>query len=166
MTETPLRSITNSGTLIPILIPTYSMKIFYRLNLYDNIRNSPCPIWTAHGGRAPPLVGCPLSPISPIVAHYFPRGVPVTSRYSGKMPISPGTIPMSKQSHPIYRSLCLDHFETPRHVRDHIRDSKQPSVTKIHNSYNRCRHRTLSVRTLRFRELCRHDRDTSSVNNQ
>ena len=28
------------------------------------------------------------------------------------------------------------------------------------------RHRTLSVRTLRVRELCRHDRDTSSVNNQ
>ena len=28
------------------------------------------------------------------------------------------------------------------------------------------RHRTLSMRTLRVRELCRHDRDTSSVNNQ
>ena len=28
------------------------------------------------------------------------------------------------------------------------------------------RHRTLSVRTLRVRELCRHDRDTSLVNNQ
>ena len=27
-------------------------------------------------------------------------------------------------------------------------------------------HRTLSVRTLRVRELCRHDRDTSPVNNQ
>src|SRR6266516_4199840 len=42
MTETPLRSITNSGTWMPILIPTYSTKIFYRLNLYDNIRNSLC----------------------------------------------------------------------------------------------------------------------------
>ena len=29
---------------------------------------------------------------------------------------------------PIYQSLCLDHFETPRHVRDHIWDSEQPSV--------------------------------------
>ena len=29
---------------------------------------------------------------------------------------------------PIYQSLRLDHFETPRHVRDHIRDSKHPSV--------------------------------------
>src|SRR3954462_14643752 len=28
------------------------------------------------------------------------------------------------------------------------------------------RHRTLNVRTLRVRELCRHDRDTSLVNNQ
>ena len=28
------------------------------------------------------------------------------------------------------------------------------------------RHRTLSVRTLRVRELCRHDRDSSPVNNQ
>ena len=28
------------------------------------------------------------------------------------------------------------------------------------------RHRTLSVRTLRVRELCRHDRDTSPVNKQ
>ena len=28
------------------------------------------------------------------------------------------------------------------------------------------RHRTLSVRTLRVRELCRHDRDISPVNNQ
>src|SRR3990170_6556836 len=27
-------------------------------------------------------------------------------------------------------------------------------------------HRTLSVRTLRVQELCRHDRDTSTVNNQ
>src|SRR6266496_1050263 len=30
----------------------------------------------------------------------------------------------------------------------------------------RYRHRTLSVRTLRVRELCRHDRDTYPVNNQ
>ena len=28
------------------------------------------------------------------------------------------------------------------------------------------RHRTLRMRTLRVRELCRHDRDTSSINNQ
>src|SRR3954468_1291706 len=32
MTETRLRSITNSGTWMLILAPTYSMKIFYRSN--------------------------------------------------------------------------------------------------------------------------------------
>ena len=44
------------------------------------------------------------------------------------VPISPGTFPVSKYSRPIYRSSCLDHFETPRHVRDHIRDSEKTSV--------------------------------------
>ena len=73
---------------------------------------------------------------------------------------------MSEYYLPIYQSLPLDHFETPRHVRDLIRDSEQPLVTKTHNSYNTYRHQTLSVRTLRVRELCRHDRDTSPVNNQ
>ena len=64
-------------------------------------------------------------------AHYgplSPRGVPVTPRYSGKIPISPKTLPISKYRLPIYQSSCLDHFETPRHVRDHIRNSEQPSV--------------------------------------
>ena len=54
--------------------------------------------------------------------------VPITSRSSGIIPISPGTFSVSKYSRPIYRSLCPDHFETPRQVRDHIRDSEQPSV--------------------------------------
>ena len=35
-----------------------------------------------------------------------------------------------------------------------------------HITHNTNRHRTLSVRTLWVRELCRHDRDTSPVNNQ
>ena len=55
-------------------------------------------------------------------------GVPVTLRYSGFSPKTPGTLPVSEYSRPIYQSLCLDHFETPRHVRDHIRDFEQPSV--------------------------------------
>ena len=45
-----------------------------------------------------------------------------------------GTLPVSEQHGPIYQSLPLDHFETPRHVRDLIRDSEQTSVTKTHNS--------------------------------
>ena len=73
---------------------------------------------------------------------------------------------MSEHSRPIYRSLRLDHFETPRHVRDHIRDSELPSVHQNTKTHNTDRHQTLSVRTLRVRELCRHDRDMFSVNNQ
>jgi len=68
--------------------------------------------------------------------------------------------------HPIYQSLPLDHSGAPRHVRDLIRDSEQHSVTTIHNSTIPKHHRTLSVQTLRVRELCRHDRDTSTANNQ
>ena len=73
---------------------------------------------------------------------------------------------MSEYSRPIYRSLRLDHFETPRHVPDLIRDSELPAVHQNTLTHNTDRHRTLSVRTLRVQELCRHDRDTSSVNNQ
>ena len=100
------------------------------------------------------------------VGPLLPQGVPVTPRYSDKYPKRPKTVPVSEYHRPIYQSLHLDYFETPRHVCDLIRDSEQHLVTKSHNSYNTNRHRTLSVRTLRVRELCRHDRDTSPVNNQ
>ena len=95
------------------------------------------------GGRRPPLLvlfglggrGAWPLPWPPLLfstkAHYgplSPRGVPVTSRYSGKIPISPGTLPISKYRLPIYQSLCLDHFETPCHVCDHIQDSEQTLV--------------------------------------
>ena len=97
------------------------------------------------GGAPPPLVqfglpmggtpcGLPLSPRWPMLAHYFPRGVPVTPRYSDKYPKHSETIPVSEYYRPIYQSVPLDHFETPRHVRDLIRDSEQSSVTKTHNS--------------------------------
>ena len=66
-----------------------------------------------------------------LMAHNFSRGVPVTSRYSGKMPEPLGTIPICKCNLPIYESLPLDHLETPRHVRDLIRDSEQTSVHQI-----------------------------------
>ena len=80
------------------------------------------------GGARGPLLPPSLFSLEAHVGPITPRGVPVTSRYSGKMPISPGTIPMSKYRLPIYRSLCIDHFETPRYVHDHIRDSEQTSV--------------------------------------
>ena len=60
------------------------------------------------------------------MAHYFSRGGsgnPPALRFSPK---SPGTLPVSEYSRPIYQYLCLDHFFTPRYVHDHIRDSELP----------------------------------------
>ena len=106
---------------------------------------SPCPIRTRGEGRAalpwPPLLFSTKAHYGPL----SPRGVPVTPRYSGKIPISPGTLPISKYRLPIYQSSCLDHFETPRHVRDHIRDSEIPSVHQNTETHNIDRRRTVSV---------------------
>src|SRR3954467_932676 len=56
---------------------------------------------------------------------------------------------MSKHRLPIYHSLRLDHFETPRHVRDHIRDSELLRYIKMHKLIITVIV-TLSVRTLWF----------------
>ncbi len=85
------------------------------------------------GGARPALVASPLSPLKPTKAHLFPR-YSRNSPVLRKIPESLGTFPMSEYSLPIYESLRLDHFETPRHVRDLIRDSEQSSVIKSHNS--------------------------------
>ena len=61
----------------------------------------------------------PYGPIRPIYSPANSRNSPVLR----KIPESLGTFPMSEYSRPIYRSLRLDHFETPRHVPDLIRDS-------------------------------------------
>src|SRR3954451_17028691 len=57
--------------------------------------------------------------------------------------------PMSKHRLPIYNYLCLDRFETPRHVRDHIRASELLRHIKMHKLIITVIV-TLSVRTLRF----------------
>src|SRR3954471_19769307 len=62
----------------------------------------------------------PYGPIRPIYSPANSRNSPVLR----KIPESLGTFPMSEYSRPIYRSLRLDHFETPRHVPDPIRDSE------------------------------------------
>ena len=89
---------------------------------------TPCPIRTRGEGRAaqplPPLLFSTKAHVGPL----SPRGVPVTSRYSGKIPISPETLPTSKYRLPVYQYSFLDHFETPRHVCNHIRDSEQTLV--------------------------------------
>ena len=95
------------------------------------------------GGRCPLLVqfgpahgeGCghPLRPFSP-----FPYGPLRPNTNSRNSPVLPqifesvGTFPMSKYSRPIYRSLRLDHFETPRHVPDLIQDSELLWYIKTH----------------------------------
>src|SRR3954466_2428627 len=66
-----------------------------------------------------------------------------------KIPESLRTFPMSEYSRPIYRSLRLDHFETPRHVPDLIRDSELLRYIKTHKLIITVIV-TLSVRTLRF----------------
>ena len=47
----------------------------------------------------------------------------------GTLPITSETFPVTKTGLPIYKSLPLDHFGTPRDVPDLIRDSEQHSVT-------------------------------------
>ena len=90
---------------------------------------SPSPIQTrGEEARGPPLAA-PLSLSTKAhKAHYFSRGGsgnPPALRFSPK---SSGTLPVSEYSRLIYQYLCLDHFETPRYVRDHIRDSELTSV--------------------------------------
>ena len=87
----------------------------------------------------------PLGPIRPITSPVVLITLPAL-RFSPK---PPETIPVSEHSHPIYRSLRLNHFETPRHVRDQIWDSELPSVHQNTEIHNTDRHQTLSVRTLR-----------------
>ena len=104
---------------------------------------SPSPIRT-RGRRRVAHLWLPLSLSTKAhMAHYFSRGVPVTSRYSGKMPEPLGTIPMSKCNLPIYESLPLDHSETPRDARNLIQDSEQHSVTnhQISQFYSRVNER-------------------------
>ena len=94
------------------------------------------------GGAPPSLVqfrlahgeGCGhlLRPFSPFP--YGPLRPNTNSRSSPglrKIPKSLGTFPKSEYSRPIYRSLHLSHFETPRHVPDLIRDSELPTVHQI-----------------------------------
>ena len=69
--------------------------------------------------------GLPLWPFSP-----FPYGPLRPNTNSRNSPVlrkileSLETFPNSEYSHPICRSLRLDHFETPRHVPDLIRNSE------------------------------------------
>ena len=79
-------------------------------------------------GRTPPPGSFPLRPIKAQYSSPYSRNSPVLR----KIPKPLGTFPRSEYSRPIYRSLCLDHFETPRHVPDLIRDSELLRYIKTH----------------------------------
>ena len=67
-------------------------------------------------------------PYGPLRPNTNSRNSPVLR----KIPESLGTFTMSEYSRPIYRSLRLDHFETPRHVPDLIRYSELLRYIKTH----------------------------------
>ena len=81
-----------------------------------------------YGGHAPCLLSSITWPMRPITSSSYSRNSPVPR----KIPESLGTFPMSEYSRPIYRSLRIDHFETPRHVPDLIRDSELLRYIKTH----------------------------------
>ena len=88
----------------------------------------PCPIRTrGRGGARPALAAPPLLHFRPMRPINPPGGFG-NPPYSGFIRNFPGTLSVSEYSRPIYQSLCLDHFETPRYVRDHIWDSELTSV--------------------------------------
>ena len=73
----------------------------------------------------------PLFPYGPIRLVYSPANSH-NSPVLKKIPESLETFPNSEYSRPIYRSLHPDHFETPRHVPDLIRDSELLQYIKTH----------------------------------
>ena len=76
-------------------------------------------------GGARPALGSPsLFPVWPNKAQYFSPANSRNSPVLQKIPESFGTFPNTEYSRPIYRSLRLYHFETPRHVPDLIWDSE------------------------------------------
>ena len=91
----------------------------------------PSPNWTRGRGRVAHPGRPSLSPLGPIKPITSPGGFgnPPALQFSPK---SSGTLLVSEYSRQIYQSLCLDHFETPRHVPDLIRDSELLRYIKTH----------------------------------
>ena len=119
------------------------------------------------GGRAPPPCGLPsLSPYGPCGpllspgGSSNPPGTPIITRYTPEHFRCLNTIVL-------YINLYLSTIS--RLLVMSVISSGTPNKLRSSNHITHIiqnRHRTLSVRTLRVRELCRHDRDTSLVNNQ
>ena len=112
----------------------------------------------------------PWDPLRRDTPHDGPRHPSRHSQYTTNEPetfsVMHENLPVTKWGHPIYQSSFPDHSGNPRDVRDLIRDSEQHSVTNHITQIRIKQRRTLSVQTLRVRELCRHDPRDSSVNIQ
>ena len=102
----------------------------------------------------------PYGPYIPPGGSGNPRGTPINTQYILEHFRCPDTIVLYINIYlsTILRLLVISMISsgTPNNIRspNHI-----THIIQYH-------HRTLSVRTLRVRELCIHDRDTSPVNNQ
>ena len=116
-------------------------------------------------GRTSPLWAglSPLGPLSPYLLSGVPgtpSGDPICTRYPMEHFLCPNTIVLYINIYlsTISRLLVMSVISsgTPNNIRS------PNHITHI----ILCHHRTLSVQTLRVRELCRHDRDTSLANNQ
>ena len=83
------------------------------------------------GGRAASHFGPSLLSTKAHEGPILPPANACNSPVLRKIPEPLRTFPMYEYSLPIYRSLRFDHFETPRHVRDLIRDSEQTSEHQI-----------------------------------
>ena len=115
------------------------------------------------GGARHLLWHASLSPLWPMRPNN-PRGVPVTSRYSKNTRITPE---LFRCPNITFQYINLYLSTISRLLVMSVFSSGTPNKLRSpkHITHNTNRHRTLSVWTLRVRELCRHDRDTSPVNN-
>jgi hypothetical protein len=124
------------------------------------------PSGAAHMGGAAAPAGCCVSPLGPLGPYLLPGvpGTPSSDRIRTRYPLEHfrclNTIVLYIHLYlsTILRLLIMSVISsgTPNNIRS------PNHITHIIQN----RHRTLSMRTLRVRELCRHDRDTSPVNNQ
>ena len=104
-------------------------------------------------GGAPAPCGLVSLPPMAHKAHIFPRGVPVTPPVLRMYPIHSRTLPVSEYYLPIYHRYLST---ISRLLVMSVISSGTPNNLQSpkHITHNTNRHRTLSVRTLRVRELC------------
>ena len=123
---------TPTGSRTPSFLPCWSRRRGKRGR--GGRKRGPHPLSNSDqrgAARLLPFALSPLFPYGPIRPIYSPAN----SRNSPglrKIPKSLGNLPKSEYSRPIYRSLRLNHFETPRHVPDLIRDSELLRYIKTH----------------------------------